>query len=130
MTQFINLLTNEGAGLPTDLWVPSTKKIIPQESWQLAAGVVRVFKDEYEVSIEAFYKRMNQVISYKEGSSFINISETWEDKITQGNGKAYGTEFSMDGSVIRYLGITVNLMMSIVADNIASNMIEDMTLKL
>ncbi|MBK9993085.1 MAG: TonB-dependent receptor plug domain-containing protein [Saprospiraceae bacterium] len=93
MTQFINLLTNEGAGLPTDLWVPSTKKIIPQESWQLAAGVVRVFKDEYEVSIEAFYKRMNQVISYKEGSSFINISETWEDKITQGNGKAYGTEF-------------------------------------
>lgn len=25
MTQYINLLTNEGAGLPSDLWVPSTK---------------------------------------------------------------------------------------------------------
>ena len=27
--QFIHLLTNSGIGLPTDLWVPATKKIKP-----------------------------------------------------------------------------------------------------
>jgi outer membrane receptor for ferrienterochelin and colicin len=38
MRQYINLLTNERIGLPTDLWVPSTKRIMPQFSWQAALG--------------------------------------------------------------------------------------------
>ncbi|MCO6478927.1 MAG: TonB-dependent receptor, partial [Phaeodactylibacter sp.] len=38
MTQFINLLTSESFSLPTDLWVPSTARIKPQQSWQAALG--------------------------------------------------------------------------------------------
>ena len=30
MMQTVNLLTNEGLGLPTDLWVPSTANLQPQ----------------------------------------------------------------------------------------------------
>ena len=36
MTQFVNLLTNEGIGLPTDLWVPATANVKPQSSRQYA----------------------------------------------------------------------------------------------
>ena len=38
MQQYINLLTSEALSLPTDLWVPSTDRVKPQESWQVATG--------------------------------------------------------------------------------------------
>ena len=41
MAQFINLLTSESFSLPTDLWVPSTERIKPQQSWQAAIGVAK-----------------------------------------------------------------------------------------
>ncbi len=111
MTQYINLLTNEGIGLPTDLWVPSTKNILPQQSWQAAAGVVKIFRDQYETSVELFYKQMHDVIAYKEGSSYLDISDSWEDKITQGDGKAYGAEFFVQkkkGKLNGWIGYTLS----------------------
>ena len=104
MTQFINLLSNEGVGLPTDLWVPSTARIKPQESWQAAMGIVKIFHEEYEASFEMFYKKMNNVISYKEGSSYLNPNGNWEDKITQGKGDAYGSEFFIQKKKGRFNG--------------------------
>ena len=52
MVQYVNLLTNEGLALPTDLWVPSTANIEPKRSWQAAAGVAQTF-GEIEFSLEA-----------------------------------------------------------------------------
>jgi hypothetical protein len=92
MTQFVNLLTNEGLSVPTDLWVPSTKNILPQESWQAAVGYAKSLGKEYELSGEVYYKKMNNVISYREGVSFIGLDKNWENKITQGQGWAYGLE--------------------------------------
>ena len=111
MQQYINLLTNERIGLPTDLWVPSTKNIKPQQSWQAAIGVAKTFKDAYEISIEGYYKDMKNVISYKEGSSFLNIDGNWEDKITQGKGQAYGAEFFIqkkEGKTTGWIGYTLS----------------------
>ncbi len=93
MQQNVNLLTNEGVGLPTDLWTPSTKRIAPQKSWQVAAGAAKTWRDDYEVSIEGYYKGMTNVLSLKEGSSFFGVQNDWQDKVTQGSGKAYGLEF-------------------------------------
>jgi outer membrane receptor for ferrienterochelin and colicin len=111
MQQNINLLTNEGVGLPTDLWVPSTKRIVPQQSWQAALGVAKTIKDEYEVSIEGFYKNMKNLISFKEGASFFGRQNNWEDKITQGNGKSYGLEFFVqkkEGKTTGWVGYTLS----------------------
>jgi hypothetical protein len=93
MQQNVNLLTNEGIGLPTDLWTPSTKRIAPQKSWQVAAGAAKTWRDDYEVSVEGYYKDMSNVLSLKEGASFLGTQNNWQDKVTQGNGKAYGVEF-------------------------------------
>ena len=57
MYQYINLLTNEGFGLPTDLWVPSTDRIKPQASWQVALGVAKTIKEEYEISVEGEHSK-------------------------------------------------------------------------
>jgi outer membrane receptor for ferrienterochelin and colicin len=69
MQQNIQFLTNENIGLPWDQWLPSTQRVVPQTSWQVAAGLAKTFKGGYEVSIEGYYKKMNNVSAYKEGAS-------------------------------------------------------------
>ncbi len=112
MTQFINLLTSESFSLPTDLWVPSTDRVLPQESWQVAAGVARTFLDQYEISIEGYYKQMDNVISFKEGASFLlGLDADWQDKVTQGTGESYGAEFFVQkkkGKFTGWLGYTLS----------------------
>ncbi len=94
MTQYIHLLTNEGIGLPTDLWVPSTSSIVPERSWQAAIGFARNF-GAYEISLEGYYRDMRGLLSYKPGASFLDTeSNSWESKVeTNGKGQSYGAEF-------------------------------------
>jgi hypothetical protein len=111
MAQFVNLLANESLSLPTDLWVPSTDRIKPQKSWQAAIGVAKTFNEEYEISIEGYYKKMNNVLSYKPGADFLGISGDWQDKVTQGVGTAYGAEFFIQkkaGKLNGWIGYTLS----------------------
>lgn len=93
MTQFIHLLTNSGIGLPTDLWVPATSSVPPQYCRQVAVGWAWNYKNDYEVSVEAYYKSMKNVIEYSEGASFLNTFDNWEQMVESGKGKSYGAEF-------------------------------------
>ncbi len=96
MKQYINLLTSESISTPLDLWVPSTDKIKPQNSWQGALGLAKTYKNDYELSLEGYYKEMDNVISYRPGSSFFDegVGEIdWENKVVQGKGQSYGLEF-------------------------------------
>ena len=94
MKQYIQLLSNSGTeALPTDLWLPSTSRIPPQNAWQVAAGVARTIDSQaLDISLEAYYKNVNDVIAYKEGSNFVGSNQNWEDAVTVGRGWAYGTE--------------------------------------
>ncbi len=112
MTQFINLLTSEALSLPTDLWVPSTERVKPQQSWQAAIGAAKTFRDEYEFSIEAYYKSLKNVISFREGASFLlGLENDWQDKVTQGKGETYGAEFFIQkkkGRTTGWIGYTLS----------------------
>ena len=109
--QYINLLTSESLSLPTDLWVPSTKRIKPQQSWQAAIGAAKTFFDEFEFSIEGYYKKMDNVLSFKQGASFLlGIENNWQDKVTQGEGESYGLEFFLQkkkGKTTGWIGYTL-----------------------
>jgi outer membrane receptor for ferrienterochelin and colicin len=112
MAQFIHLLTNEGAGLPTDLWVTSTDRIAPQLSQQIAIGVFNQFnKGTWEASVEGYYKEMSNLITYKDGASFIGVAD-WQDAIeTNGHGWAYGAEFflkKLEGSTTGWVSYTLS----------------------
>ena len=92
MAQYIHLLSNNNISLPTDLWVPVTKRIAPMSSHQAALGVFYEMNN-IALSLESYYKTMNNIIEYKDGASFLNINTGWEDKVNMGRGWAYGVEF-------------------------------------
>ncbi len=91
MAQYIHLLVNSGIGLPTDLWVPSTERVKPQLSDQVALGLSSVYK-RFEISVEGYYKSMDNLIEYKDGAGFLDIDSEWENKVEFGKGKSYGVE--------------------------------------
>ena len=112
MTQFIHLLSNVGIGLPTDLWVPSTARIKPQQANQVAIGFAKTYKSQYEFSLEGYYKKMTNLIEYKDGASYFDIEGDWQDKVaTNGQGKSYGAEVLVQkktGAVTGWVGYTLS----------------------
>ncbi|HND88240.1 MAG TPA: TonB-dependent receptor, partial [Saprospiraceae bacterium] len=110
MRQFIHLLTNETIGLPTDLWLPSTQRIRPQDAWQVALGAAKTLGKEYEFSAELYYKEMRNVIAFKEGSGVFQF-QGWENRVAQGDGTAYGAEFFVQkkrGQFSGWVGYTLS----------------------
>lgn len=110
MAQFIHLLTNGTIGLPTDLWVPSTDKVKPQNSHQIAIGLAKTIKD-FEVSVEGYYKTMQNLIEYKEGASYFSFAANWDDQIEFGQGTSYGGEFFIQkkaGIITGWVGYTLS----------------------
>lgn len=95
MSQSVHLLTNDGTGMPSDLWMPSTANVKPEISQQVAIGFAKTIKNKLiELSVEVYYKNMKNLIAYKAGSGYQNLSENWENRIEQdGVGTAYGLEF-------------------------------------
>ena len=114
MMQYIHLLSNAGIGLPTDLWVPSTEKIKPQSSMQVAAGAARTVRyneQNYELSIEGYYKYMNNIIDYVGGANFFDQSQNWENQVEAGKGWSYGSEFFVQkksGNATGWIGYTLS----------------------
>lgn len=111
MTQYIHLLTNSGIGLPTDLWVPATGNIPPQDAQQVALGLAKGLRNQYEVSLEGYYKNMKNLIEYKEGASFVSTSGNWQNKVEVGAGRSYGAELLVqkkEGRTTGWLGYTLS----------------------
>ncbi|MGC3979105.1 MAG: hypothetical protein QM751_13300 [Paludibacteraceae bacterium] len=109
MSQYIHLLSNNNISLPTDLWVPVTKQIEPMKSHQFSAGLFYEIPKLAEFSVEGYYKKMNNLIEYKDGASFLGQSTGWEEKVCMGDGTAYGVEFLAQrsfGSTTGWIGYT------------------------
>lgn len=113
MNQYLHLLSNTGIGLPTDLWVPATKNVAPQSSWQTALGYARdIPKYKLMISAEAYYKHSTDVLGYKDGASFLLIGDPtaddggvqWEKNVTSGQGWSYGFEFLVQKKVGKFTG--------------------------
>jgi len=109
MSQYIHLLSNSSISLPTDLWVPVTKRITPEKSKQVSAGFYYNLLDKIDLSVEGYYKSMDNLIEYRDGASFLGSSTGWEDKVYMGRGWAYGIEFLAQrsfGKTTGWLGYT------------------------
>lgn len=110
MNQYIHLLTTAKIGLPTDLWLPVTNKIPPQKSDQYAFAVFHNMK-KFEVSLEGYYKTMNNLLEYKEGAGLFSESVDWQEKVEVGNGTAYGSELMIrktEGKTTGWIGYTLS----------------------
>ncbi|NML66906.1 TonB-dependent receptor [Hymenobacter sp. RP-2-7] len=112
--QFIHLLTNSGIGLPTDLWVPATATVRPQVAQQFSLGAARTLHrggEDFEFSVEAYYKPLQNLVEYREGANFVNTTDSdWESQVTSGRGWAYGAELFIQkktGRTTGWLGYTL-----------------------
>lgn len=105
MTQNIHLLVNSGLGLPSDLWVPSTEKIAPQNAAQFSISYSRNFNKAFYLQTSLFYKNFNNLIEYATPTDLFyffvndqnvvpvfNNSRDWERNIFTGKGRARGIE--------------------------------------
>jgi hypothetical protein len=92
MNQYLHLLTNTTSNMPTDLWLPATAKVKPQHSVQYALGSVYTLNKEINISVEGYYKTMDGLIEYAEGTSFYTGFTNWEDMVEEGKGWSYGLE--------------------------------------
>lgn len=109
MTQYVHLLSTTSVTLPTDLWEPVTEKVEPMTSDQLAAGVSYSVMGVADFSVEAYYKKMNNLIEYKDGATFFGSSENWENLVYSGQGWSYGVEFLVQrefGDFTGWIGYT------------------------
>jgi hypothetical protein len=108
MNQFVHLLSNNTLGFANDAWVPATKRTAPEGALQYALGYVRNIPawNSY-ISIETFYKKMDNLIEYSEASNptIDNATKGWEQIIQKnGLGRAYGIEFLLHKETGRFNG--------------------------
>ena len=109
MTQYVHLISNSSLSLPTDLWVPVTANIVPMNAHQVSLGAFYELPKLFDISLEGYYKTMNNLIEYKDGASFFGSSDTWENKVCLGKGWAYGIEFLVQrsfGKTTGWIGYT------------------------
>jgi hypothetical protein len=93
--QYVHMASLSSASLPTDVWVPSSTRVKPQEGWQYSMGYFRNFKDNlWETSIELYYKTMENQVEYREGAQpDEDIRNNQDNNFVFGDGWSYGAEF-------------------------------------
>ena len=100
-SQPIHLVSNSASGLPSDLWLPATKKIVPENGNMYNLGYSAThFKIHY--GVDFYYKKMFNVLEFREGA-FSNITDIdWQTLVVQGNGESFGSEFFTNFTIKKF----------------------------
>lgn len=93
MNQYVHLISNSFISLPTDAWMPVTRKLKPLVSDQVSAGFYYNLHKDYTLSVEGYYKTMDNLLEYRDGQTFTPSFLNWEEKLTAGEGRSYGAEW-------------------------------------
>ncbi|MCS6822130.1 MAG: TonB-dependent receptor [Microscillaceae bacterium] len=96
MYQYVHLVSNSGASLPTDIWYPATNFVQPQLSDQVAVGYSRLlFDGKILFTNEYYYKNMQNQIDLRDGARLFG-NDNLEEELVFGRGWSYGTEFYLE----------------------------------
>ncbi len=109
MNQYLHLVSNAGVALPTDIWYPSTRRILPQSSDQLALGLSYLVGEALFLNWEAYYKKLGNQIEFVDGAELFANDEL-EEEFAIGRGRAYGLEWSIEqkeGRLQGWIGYTL-----------------------
>lgn len=109
MVQYLHLVANSGVTLPTDIWYPSTERVKPQTSDQVALGASYLLNRKYLINVEAYYKSLGNQLEFVDGAE-IFANDDLEEEFAIGRGDAYGVEFSIEkdeGKLTGWIGYTL-----------------------
>lgn len=94
MNQYNHVIVSMRDGLEKEMWTASTKKLKPQHANQISAGLFYGREEnKLNVSIEAFKKKMSNLITYRAPLDGDNATASIEDAVeTGGTGRCHGIE--------------------------------------
>ncbi|MBC6607330.1 TonB-dependent receptor [Hymenobacter sp. BT188] len=104
MYQYVHLVTNSGASLPTDIWYPSRKSVKPQRSQQVATGVSFLLGGgQFLLTNEVYYKWAQNQIDFKDGAQLF-VNSDLDEEFLFGKGWSYGNELYLEKKTGRTTG--------------------------
>jgi hypothetical protein len=111
MHQTVFSLTSQGFfGLPLNYWVPATAEIPAQKSDQINIGFAKELKDGYSLSVDAYYKTIDNILFSREIQSITDNDIDWQSLLEKGKAKNYGLELLVNkhsGYLTGWLGYTL-----------------------
>jgi hypothetical protein len=110
MNQYMHRVSSSTIALPTDLWYPVSENVKPQSSHQIALSYNYLFeKPSIALTLETYFKTMDNLIEYKEGSNLI-LNDNFEDLLLQGSGNSWGVELLLrkqEGKINGWIAYTL-----------------------
>lgn len=103
MYQYIHLVANSAATLPTDIWYPSTEGIGPQSADIVSVGTAMALGRDYFFSFELYYKWLYNQVGFREGADLFG-NPNLEEEFAIGEGDAYGMEVYLERKLGRFRG--------------------------
>ena len=104
ISQFINLISNTAVMAPTDVYKLSSPNVKPLICTQFALGYFRNFnKNAYETSVEIYYKKLDNILEYRDGSQIL-LNNSLETDLLNASGYNYGVEFYLKKNTGRLTG--------------------------
>lgn len=111
MVQYLHLISNSGASLPTDLWYPSNQTVRPQTAGQTGASwAISLLEGKLFFSHELYYKKIRNQTDLRDGASFF-VNNQLDTSLAFGRGRAWGTEFYLEkkkGKLTGWIGYTLS----------------------
>jgi hypothetical protein len=102
--QYINQISNTAVISPADYWKSSGPYLEPLINDQVALGFFNSpEKGKYEASVEVYYKKLQNLIEYKNGAQLI-MNRNIETDLLMANGYSYGIEFLLKKNTGRLNG--------------------------
>lgn len=92
MSQATHLISSMYLDLPTNAWLPSTDRVRPSRSREVAAGVYSNLPHHLHLNVEGWYKHMYDILEYAGVYSVFPPLEDWESNYSSGQGRSWGAE--------------------------------------
>lgn len=102
MNQFNHLVAATYLDLPTNCWMPSTSRIRPSLSRQVAGGVYWDWPSGMRLYVEGYYKTMEHLLEYGGQNALFPPLSSWESSFFEGRGRSYGAEFEWGYDIAKW----------------------------
>ena len=104
MYQYVHLVTNSGATLPTDIWYPSRLSVLPQRSQQVSSGASFLLgQGKFLLTDEVYYKWGKNQIDFRDGAQLF-VNPELDAEFLFGKSWSYGNELYLEKKTGRTTG--------------------------
>ncbi|NJC24604.1 TonB-dependent receptor [Neolewinella antarctica] len=98
--QSVHQVSSTVIGLPSEMWVPSTREVAPSTATQVSANFQQRFWEDWNLEVATYYRDLRRLVSFREGGD----EENWVNNLSRGQGFARGAEFTLSRATPKFRG--------------------------